>query len=199
VNVALVLASASAARQAMLRAAGLTFATAPVHVDEEALRAAMQAEAARPRDIADALAQLKALRAAARHPTALTLGADQVLDLDGEAIGKCDTRDQAAALLARLSGRAHKLFSAAVIAEGGKPVWRHVGEARLIMRALTMAEIEAYLDQYWDEVRHGVGCYRIEAEGIGLFDSITGDYHSILGLPLLPLLADLRNRGITAP
>jgi septum formation protein len=172
------------------------FTIRAARIDEDTTRRSLAAEGATPREIADALAELKARRAGTADPEALTLGADQVLDLDGEAIGKSDTRDDALALLTRLAGRTHTLWSAAVICEADRPVWRHIGQARMRMRPLGPAQLSAYLDRNWDSVRASVGCYHIEAEGIRLFDSIGNDYHSILGLPLLPLLDYLRTRKV---
>lgn len=180
----------------MLAAAGLTVEVVPARVDEDAVRVSMAAEGARPREIADALAELKARRVGEAQPQGLTLGADQVLEHDGEALGKAQTPAQAARQLARLSGQTHMLWSAAVIYEDARPVWRHIGQARMKMRPLTPAFIEAYLARTWDAVRHSVGCYQIEAEGIRLFESIGADYHAILGLPLLPLLNYLAVRGV---
>jgi septum formation protein len=196
VNARLRLASASTTRHALLTAAGVAFTVTPARIDEEAVRAALLVEAVKPREIADALAELKARRVGEAHPEGLTLGADQVLDFDGACIAKSETPDDALALLRRLSGQPHILWSAAVIYEDGRPVWRHIGQARMRMRALSEAYLEDYLTRNWAEVRHSVGCYQIEAEGIRLFDSIGSDYHSILGLPMLPLLGYLATRGI---
>jgi septum formation protein len=119
-----------------------------------------------------------------------------VLEFDGAALGKCDSREEAAALLARMAGQRHVLWSAAVIYQDNRPVWRHIAEARMRMRPLSGSYIEAYLDRNWESVHASVGCYHIEGEGIRLFDTIGSDYHAILGLPLLPILHYLTTRGV---
>lgn len=191
----LILASGSASRLRLMQNAGIPFTQERARVDEETVKAAMCAEAAAPRDIADALADLKAVRVAARHPDKWVLGADQVLSFDGTLLSKPATPEDAAAQLAQLSGGRHQLFSAAVIYEAGTPIWRHVGVARLQMRSLSDAFIADYVSTYWDEIRHTVGCYRIEEEGVRLFDRIEGDFFSILGLPILEIQAFLTLRG----
>ena len=155
----LILASASRARADMLRAAGVQIDIAPARVDEAEVKAALAAENAPARDVADALAELKALRISARRPSDLVLGADQVLVCDGALHDKPPTLDAAAEQLRRLSGRPHQLLSAAVIAEEGRPVWRHVGTARLVMRPLTEAFIADHLAATGDEALDTVGAY----------------------------------------
>jgi septum formation protein len=189
------LASSSAVRRALLEAAGLRVSVAPARVDEHAVREAMQADGARPREIADALAGLKAEKVAARHPEGLTLGCDQVLEFEGQALGKPDTPEAAGAMLRQMAGKPHLLHSAAVVVEGGQPVWRHVAVARMQMRALSARYIDAYVQRNWEQIRHSAGGYLIEAEGIRLFSGIGTDYHAILGLPLIQLLNWLALRG----
>jgi septum formation protein len=195
----LVLASASAIRADMLGRAGLDFDRLAVRIDEGTIRASLQAEGASPRDQADALAEMKALRASALRPGSLCLGSDQILSLDGRIFGKAETPAAATAVLADLSGRTHRLHSAAVAVHDGRPVWRHVAEARITFHALDRQEIGDYVARFWDEIRHSVGCYRFEAEGVRLISHVEGDFHTILGLPLLPLLTWLRVRGEIAP
>jgi septum formation protein len=191
----LILASGSTARAAMLRAAGVPFDTVVPRVDEAAVRGALLAEGHGARGVADALAEMKALRVSAAHPRALVLGADQVLDCEGRLLSKPATPEEARAQVSALAGRSHRLLSAAVLAEEGRPVWRHVAEARLVMRPLSEAFVEAYVARHWDAIRHCVGAYRIEAEGARLFERVEGDPWTIQGLPLLPLLTVLIQRG----
>ncbi|WP_205599546.1 Maf family protein [Sandarakinorhabdus rubra] len=193
----LVLASQSAARRAMLTAAGVPHEALPAHVDEDGLTTALQAEGASPERIADALAELKALKISRQHPGALVLGADSVVvTADGALLAKPETRPRAEAQLRSLAGSTHQLISAAVICEGGRPVWRSAGAARLTMRALSEAFITAYLDREGTDVLGCVGCYRIEGLGAQLFSRIEGDQFVIRGLPLLPVLDYLRIRGL---
>ena len=193
-----VLASTSRIRLHLLRAAGLAVEPVPPRVDETAIRQSLEAEGAKPRDIADTLAEMKARKVAERMPDRLVLGCDQVLDLDGEVLAKPETPENARDQLHRLRGRSHRLLSAIVAYEGGQPVWRHVGEARLTLHPISDAYLDDYLARNWDSIRHSVGCYKIEEEGVRLFSAITGDYFTILGIPLLPLLAWAATRGIIA-
>jgi septum formation protein len=192
----LILASTSPTRLQMLCAAGLDPTPIAPRVDEVTIRDALTAAGASPRDIADALAEMKARKVAEKHPEATVLGCDQVLALDRETFAKPETPDNARAQLRQLRGKTHKLLSAAVIYENAEPVWRHVSEARLTMREFSDAFLDDYLQRNWDSIRHSVGCYKVEEEGIRLFSAITGDHFTILGLPLLPLLAYLGNRGM---
>ena len=191
----LVLASASPTRARMLQAAGLVFTTDTPRLDEDAIRAAMTADGAPPRDIADALAGAKAERIARRHPGAWVIGADQVLDLDGQVLGKPSDSAQARSQLLALRNRSHRLLSACVVHADGAPVWRHVGTARLTMRAFSDAWLDLYLARQGDAVTQTLGGYRIEEEGVRLFSRIEGDYFTILGLPLTELLSYLTQRG----
>lgn len=194
----LILASASPIRLSLLRAAGVVAEARPVAVDEEAIRQSLEAEGAHPRDIADTLAEMKARKRADKDPEALVLGCDQVLEFDRRAWGKAETPDAARAQLQALRGQTHRLLSAAVVYDRGEPVWRHVGEVRLTMRPFSDSYLEDYLSRNWDSVRHAVGCYKLEEEGARLFTRIDGDYFTVLGLPLLPLLGWLADRGTIA-
>ena len=195
----LILASRSPARADLLRRARVWFAVDPAAVDEAAVKAALLAEKAPPRDVADALAALKAHRVAARRPDRLVLGADQVLVCGGRLFDKpCDAGEAREQLLA-LRGRPHELLSAAVVYEAGQAVWRHVGRARLHMRAFSDAFLDAYLAEEGDAVRDTVGGYRLEDGGAQLFDRVEGDLFTVMGLPLLELLGFLRSRGIGTP
>ncbi|BCP55794.1 Maf-like protein R00002 [Kaistia sp. 32K] len=190
----LILASTSSTRIALLRNAGLTFEAIAPGVDERALETPLLAQGASPTEIALALSRAKALAIAA--PGRLILGGDQVLDLDGERFVKPVDRAAAAAQIAALAGRTHRLRTAVVLAENGEIVWEHVSTASLTMRPLTSEAIERYLDAAGDSALWSVGAYLLEGVGIQLFQAIEGDYFSILGLPMLPLLAELRRRGL---
>ena len=193
----LILASQSASRQAMLSAAGVPFTAQPALVDEDAAKASLGRE--RPRDLADALAELKALKVSAREPTALVLGSDSLAVLDdGSVLDKPASREEARDHLERMSGRRHDLVSAAVIAEGGRAVWRHVEAAKMFVRPLSPAFIETYLDAEWPAIAGCVGCYRVEGPGVQLFSRVEGSQFTVLGMPLLPVLGYLRERGVLA-
>ena len=192
----LILASASAARAAMLTAAGIAHEVQPARIDEAAVKAAMTAEGAPPRDIADKLAEMKALRVSQRQPGRLVLAADQVLVQDGRLYDKPADMTAARAQLAALRGQTHELLSAAVVARDGAPVWRHVGAARLTMRPFSDEFLDAYLARIGDLALTSVGCYHLEGLGAQLFARVEGDYFTILGLPLLELLGFLRARGV---
>jgi septum formation protein len=196
-SVRLLLASQSASRRRLLSAAAVPFETVDAGVDEDAIKAGLDDEGVSARDLADALSEWKAKKPSMRNPTDLVLGCDQTLALDdGSRIDKVETRDEAAALLMRMGGRSHKLHSAAVIAQGGEPIWRHIESVTLQMRPLSPAFIDHYLDLDWENCRWCVGCYRIEGPGAQLFARITGSLFAVQGLPLLPLLDYLRVRSI---
>ena len=194
----IVLASRSATRMALLDSAGIAFSSVPSSVDERAVEAPLIVGGASPADIAAALADAKALDVSMRAPDGLVIGADQTLDCDGDRWTKPANRADARRQLARLSGRTHRLHSAVAIARNGKITWRHLASASLTMRPLAAAAIDAYLADVGDAALMSVGAYQIEGPGIRLFDKIDGDYFTILGLPLLPLLAYLRGEGATS-
>lgn len=194
-TVRVILASASPTRAAMLRAAGLEIEAIAPRLDEDEIKTALRAEGASPRDQADALAEMKALRVSARHPDALVIGADQILDLNGEAFDKPADLDAARAQLRRLRGARHDLLSAAVIADGGAPIWRSVGRARLTMREFSDAFLEDYLARMGADTLTSCGGYQIEGVGAQLFSRVEGDHFAILGLPLIETLGFLRLRG----
>ncbi|WP_414903457.1 Maf family protein [Sphingomonas flavalba] len=181
----------------MLAAAGVPFTARAAGVDEDAAKAGMVD--LRPRDLADALAEMKAVKLSARLPATLVLGCDQVLETaEGTTLSKPASREEAAAQLRALSGKRHHLHSAAVIAEGGRASWRSVDRASLTVRPLTDGFIAAYLDAEWPAIAGCVGGYRVEGPGVQLFSRIEGSHFTILGLPLLHLLDHLRVRGVIA-
>jgi septum formation protein len=194
----IILASTSQIRAQILARAGLDFATAAPRVDEEAIRDAMQADGASPRDIADSLAEAKALKISDKNAQALVLGCDQILALGDVIFTKPETPDHAITQLHALRGQTHHLYSAIVIYQNGQPMWRHIGHARLTMRAMSDQALASYVATEWESIRHSVGCYKIEERGIQLFSQIDGDVFTIQGLPLLPLLNYLALRGIIA-
>jgi septum formation protein len=194
----LVLASASAVRRRLLEQAGIAFRVRPAGVDEASVIAALRAEKAAPGDVADLLAELKAVQISRAEAPAFTLGADQVLALEGDIFQKPECIDGARARLRALRGRTHELITAAVLAREGTPVWRHVAVSRLSMRPFTDEFLEAYLTRNGESVLSSVGAYLLEEEGIQLFSRIDGDYFAILGLPMLPLLNILRRHGLAS-
>ncbi|API60078.1 septum formation protein Maf [Tardibacter chloracetimidivorans] len=192
----LVLASGSAARTALLTAAGVAHDVMVAQVDEDSAKQAFKERGLQPRDIADGLAELKAVKVSQRRPEALVLGADQILAAeDGGLLDKPGSREEAADQLRSLRGKDHVLISSAVIALGGQPIWRAVDEARLTVRNFSDSFLKAYLDHEWPAISGCVGGYRLEAMGAQLFSRIRGDHFTILGLPLLPVLDFLRVRG----
>ena len=192
---AIVLASGSPARQTLLANAGIAFTVEPAALDERAVEAPLIGRGAGPAEIAGVLADAKALAVSRRFPDALVIGADQTLDCDGHRGTKSETLAEARAQLQRLAGRAHQLHSAVAVARAGTVRWRHRDSATLTMRPLNAEEIDRYLARVGETALKSVGVYQLEGEGIRLFDAIEGNYFTILGLPLLPLLAYLRSEG----
>lgn len=192
-----VLASGSESRRALLAGAGIDAACIRPNVDEDAAKASCRAAGMRVSDQAMRLAELKAIKVS-RNEAGLVIGGDQMLNLDGEAMDKPADMDEAANHLRRLSGKTHRLETAIVIAENGEPVWRHLATPKLTVRPLGDAFISHYLDAAGPDILKTVGAYQLEGLGAQLFSRIEGDYFSILGLPLLPLLDYLRIRGVIA-
>lgn len=193
---ALVLASGSTIRQRLLTAAGVPFSVLLPRVDEDLIRAALLGEGAKPRDMADMLAEAKARKVAERNSDRFVLGCDQILELEGAVLSKPKDIDDARGQLALMRGKTHRLWSAAVIYHEAKPVWRVVTGAKMTMRNLSDAYLDDYLSRNWEGIRSSVGCYKLEEEGARLFSVVEGDYFTVLGLPLLPVLGYLADRGL---
>ena len=194
-KVSVVLASASAARARLLDAAGVPHVAEAAAVDEGEVKAALQAEGADPLQAAETLAELKAQRVAPRHPGALVIGADQILECDGRWFDKPSDRTAAADHLRQLSGRTHRLCTAVCLVRQGTRIWHHRDVAHMTMRVLNDAFIQGYLDAVGAQALTSVGAYQVEGRGAQLFSAIDGDYFAIMGLPLLPLLEMLRRHG----
>jgi nucleoside triphosphate pyrophosphatase len=192
----LILASQSSARKLLLANAGLEFKVVTADIDERGIQAA--SELSNPREIALLLAREKAKAVCARHPGSYVIGADQTLALGNRLFNKPAGRDQAMAQLRDLAGNSHELNSAVAVAHDGKIVFEDVSIARMTMRAMTERELSAYLDAAGDAVTTSVGAYQLEGLGVHLFERIEGDHFTILGLPLLPLLAFLRRERLVA-
>lgn len=194
----LVLASGSASRKALLTAAGIAFTADPADLDEDALMADLRATGADASAVATKLAQQKAVAVSHRHPGKVVLGGDSVIAFEGEYLSKCATLMAARALLARLSGHTHLLVSAAALARDGALLWTHASPCRMTMRALSPQFLDDYLAAEGGAILSSVGCYHYEGRGAQLFDKVDGDYFSVLGLPLLPVLSRLRKEGLLA-
>lgn len=196
----IVLASGSKARRRMLEAAGLAFAVVPADIDERAIEAQIRKKTAgaEPVEIAKALARAKAEAVSGEHPGMLVVGSDQTLSLGGDLLNKSRTLEDARATLQRLKGREHELHSAVAIAIDGSTDWVHVDSAKLLMRDFSEEFLASYLDRAGESILGSVGAYEAEGLGVQLFERIEGDHFTIFGMPLLPLLCELRRRRAIA-
>lgn len=192
----IILASESPARQRLLKSAGVTFSARRAAVDEDSVRIAMAGEGARPREIADTLAEMKALRVSGSAPEALVIGGDQLLVLEGTIFSKAEDLAGARHQLLALRGKTHELVTAISVAKGGGVIWRHIEIARLTMREFSGDFIERYLDAVGEDVLSSVGCYHLEGLGAQLMSRIEGDHFTVQGIPLLALLQFLRDQGV---
>ncbi|WP_417700140.1 Maf family protein [Pseudophaeobacter sp.] len=192
----ILLASGSEIRAQLLRQAAVPFEAEVARVDEAAIKAALLAEQASPRDIADALAEAKARKISVKRPGRLVLGCDQVLDFEGELLSKPKTPEEALSQLSAMRGKRHILLSAAVIYRDGEPIWRHVGQVRLRMHLCSDDYLSSYVTRNWHSIQHAVGAYKLEEEGVRLFSNIEGSYFNVLGLPLVELLNYLALQGV---
>lgn len=192
----LILASSSASRQMLMRNAGLTFSAIPADIDERALDEQLERDGASPEEVALELARAKALAVGALYPEALVLGCDQTMALGARVYHKPKTMAEAEGHLLSLSGKVHRLNSAAVLVRHGEVVWQIVSSAELTVRTLSAEFVSRHLQRVGEKALSSVGAYQLEGEGIQLFTSIEGDYFTILGLPLLPLLSKLRDMDV---
>ncbi|HET9149858.1 MAG TPA: Maf family nucleotide pyrophosphatase [Alphaproteobacteria bacterium] len=191
----IVLASQSASRRAMLEAAGIAFAVDPAAVDEAAVKDRLKERRAEAREVAETLAWLKAEEVSRRHGDALVVGSDQMLVCNGRWFDKPESRAGARAQLLALKGRRHELIAAVTVVRNGEKLWHHVERAALTMRAFSEDFLDGYLDRVGSKAFQSVGAYQIEGLGVQLFENIEGDSFTIMGMPLLPLLAFLRGVG----
>lgn len=191
----IILASGSRFRNNLLANAGVDFEAHPADVEERAVEAPLVETGATPEDVALVLAEAKALNVSDRFPDALVIGSDQTLSLGDDLLHKPANMEEARRHLLALSGKTHQLNSAVVVAKNGETLWRHVEAVSMTMRQLEPAFVGRYLAQVGDTALSSVGAYQIEGRGIQLFEKIDGDYFAIVGLPLLPLLSELRRMG----
>jgi len=194
----LILASSSPFRRMLMENAGLTFAAVPANVDERALEAPLEKDGALPDAVALTLAKAKAVEVSARCPEAVVIGSDQTMSLGERVFHKPRDMADAANHLRLLSGKRHRLNSAVAIARNSEIIWDHISHADLTMRPLSDKFIESHLARVGERALSSVGAYQLEGEGIQLFSRIDGDYFTILGMPLIPLLRALRERGLLA-
>ncbi len=190
---ALILASGSAARQKLLRQAGYDFDICPADIDEERVRKTHADKSLK--EIALILAQEKASHVSAQNPEALVIGSDQICTLENEILSKAKNQEEAFEKLCKLSGQTHQLHTAVSLYENQKEIWSHCDSVSLRMKLLTQDQIQTYMDHAGDALKQCAGAYALEEVGVRLFEKVDGDYFSVLGLPLLPLIAALDERG----
>ena len=196
VEMTLILASGSPFRKQLMEAAGLKFTAEPARIDERQIEAPLVASGASPEQVAVALAKAKAQDVAARNPQAFVIGSDQVMSMDGRLFHKCTSIEMAREQLASMRGRTHRLSSAISIVRNGQEVWSHVSVADLTFRQFTDAFLDTYIANAGPKVLLTVGAYSYEGLGQQLFEKVEGDFFTIIGLPMLPLLAALRDFAI---
>jgi septum formation protein len=194
----LVLASASRARAELLSAAGLRFDILPANIDEEEIKRALRDKGAKAETVAEKLAGLKAARVSEQRRGCLVIGADQILECEGKWFDKPADIGQAREQLLTLRGRSHRLHSFVCVSQEGSRIWQHLEQAELTMRNFDEAFLDRYLEAVGEDVAEAVGGYHFEGLGVNLFARVQGDFHTILGLPLLPLLEFLRLHGVVA-
>ena len=183
-------------RKELLEKSNISFVSVKPNIDEDAVKSSLLVENYSPRDIADALAELKASKISLKTPDSLVLGCDQILEFEGALLEKPPSKDLAVQQLMKISGKKHIAYSAAVIFENSKPIWRFVGKADLLLKSNSEEYISDYVSRNWDSIKHSVGGYKIEEEGCRLFSKINGDYFSILGMPLIEIINFLCIRGV---
>lgn len=192
-----ILASGSAIRAQLLRQAGVGFERIPADIDEDAIKDEALLRGLSQKAVALRLAEAKAVHISRLH-RGIVLGADQVLQLEKDLISKSATLDEARDLLRRMSGKSHYLHAGSALAENGRVLWSDVQSAELVVRRLSDSFIDAYLAKEGEKLLSSVGCYQLEGAGVHLFEAIRGDYFTVLGLPMLPLLAQLRHMGVVS-
>ena len=192
----LILASSSEVRKALLEKSNISFTSIKANIDEDAVKSSLLSENYSPRDIADALAELKASKISLKNQNSLVLGCDQILEFEGNILEKPPSKNSAIQQLMKISGKKHCAYSAAVIFESSQPIWRYVGKADLFLKNNSEEYISDYVNRNWESIKNSVGGYKIEEEGCRLFSKINGDYFSILGMPLLEIINYLCIRGV---